>query len=85
MSQKGRLMFFERCTKWQNHKPAAVSFEDAVAVFRERGFTVEPGPGENEVSIMVNNSSGQGYCVITAEMLRNMAQEILLHRESGVH
>ena len=51
-------------------------FEDAVALFRERGFTVEPGPLQDEITLIACANPRQGYTVVKAEMLRDLAQEI---------
>jgi hypothetical protein len=54
-----------------------LSFEDAVRLFKEWGFQVEPGPLPGEVTLIVEGIAHRTYCVYEADMLPQVAAVIL--------
>lgn len=61
------------------------SFEDAVRLFKEWGFQVEPGPRPGEVTLVVNGGDFRNYSVYRAEMLPQIAAVALKVRwENGL-
>lgn len=51
----------------------ALSFEDAVKLFKQWGFVVEPGPLFDEVSLIIDEPDHRTYCVYKAEILPQIA------------
>jgi hypothetical protein len=56
-------------------KPLA--FEQAVRLFELWGFKVEPGPGSDEVSLVLEGEDYRTYAVYEAEMLPQIAEAAL--------
>jgi hypothetical protein len=50
-----------------------VSFEEAVCLFKEWGFVVEPGPRAGEVTLVIDAPDHRHYTVYDAEMLSGIA------------
>ncbi|MEJ2598583.1 MAG: hypothetical protein P8Z00_09635 [Anaerolineales bacterium] len=57
-----------------------ISFEQAVCLFKEWGFIVEPGPGAGEVSLIIDAPDHKTYCVYEAHLLPEIAATILAVR-----
>jgi hypothetical protein len=58
-------------TKASMLKP--LSFEDAVRLFKQWGFQVEPGPRPEEVTLILEGPSHRTYAVYEASMLPQIA------------
>jgi hypothetical protein len=50
-----------------------VSFEEAVCLFKEWGFEVEPGPRAGEVTLVIDAPDHRHYTVYDAGMLPQIA------------
>lgn len=55
----------------------SLSFEDAVRLFKEWGFVVEPGPMPEEVTLIIDAPDHRTYCVYEAQMLPQIAAAAL--------
>jgi hypothetical protein len=66
-------------SKWlpQDALLETLSFEDAVRLFKEWGFRVEPGPLPGEVTLIVEGIAHRTYCVYEADTLPQVAAVIL--------
>jgi hypothetical protein len=62
-----------------------ISFEQAVVLFKEWGFVVEPGPGAGEVSLIIETPDHKTYCVYEAYLLPEIAAAILEVRRNRPH
>ncbi len=51
----------------------SLSFEDAVHLFKSWGFQVDPGPGPEEVTLILNASDHRTYSVCPVDALTQMA------------
>ncbi len=51
----------------------SLSFENAVTVFKARGFRVEPGPTPEEVTLILDAQDHRTYCVYPARVLTELA------------
>ncbi len=51
----------------------SLSLEDAVQLFKQWGFQVEPGPRPEEVTLIIDAPDHRTYCVHPANMLPHMA------------
>jgi hypothetical protein len=60
--------------------PNRLSFEDAVRLFKEWGFQVDPGPNPEEVTLILQEDNYQTYAVHPAKMLPEMAEIALYIR-----
>jgi hypothetical protein len=58
-------------TKASMLKP--LSFEDAVRLFKQWGFQVEPGPRPEEVTLILEGPGHRTYAVYEASMLPQIA------------
>ena len=57
-----------------------LSFEKAVQLFEEWGFTVQQGPRTAEVTLILEGPAHRSYYVCEPEQLAEMAAAVLLHR-----
>jgi hypothetical protein len=62
-------------TKASMLKP--LSFEDAVRLFKQWGFQVEPGPRPEEVTLILEGPGHRTYAVYEASMLPQIASVAL--------
>jgi hypothetical protein len=62
-----------------------ISFEQAVGLFKEWGFVVEPGPGAGEVSLIIETPDHKTYCVYEASLLPEIAATILEVRQNRLN
>jgi hypothetical protein len=61
--------------------PDAVSFEEAIRLFKEWGFLVEPGPRPEEVTLILEGPDYRSYSVHPASELAPMAAVALRVRQ----
>ena len=54
-----------------------LSFEDAVNLFKQRGYIVKLGPNPGEVTLIFSDHTGNTYCVYEKTMLVSIALEII--------
>ncbi len=54
-----------------------LSFEKAVQLFKGWGFLVEQGPGDGEVTLMLEGPDHRSYYVCDTEKLPEMATSVL--------
>ena len=54
-----------------------LSFEDAVRLFKQWGFQVEPGPRPEEVTLILEGPGHRTYAVYEASMLPQIASVAL--------
>jgi len=54
-----------------------LSFEDAVGLFKQWGFQVEPGPRPEEVTLILEGPGHRTYAVYEASMLPQIASVAL--------
>jgi hypothetical protein len=54
-------------------KPCPLSFEEAVRLFKEWGFRVEPGPQPDEVTLIIDAPDHRDYSVHPAALLPEIA------------
>jgi hypothetical protein len=57
-----------------------LSFEEAVRLFKEWGFLVEPGPRPEEVTLVIEGAAHRSYHVFEAAELPRLAAVILRTR-----
>jgi hypothetical protein len=60
-----------------------LSFEEAVQLFKEWGFLVQPGPRTEEVTLILEGPTHRSYYVCEPEQLAEMAVAILRQRLSN--
>jgi hypothetical protein len=63
-------------------KFAELSFERAVELFREWGFRVEEGPGDEEVTLILEGPAHRSYCVYEVDQLPQIAEAALRVRRN---
>lgn len=51
----------------------SLTFEDAVKLFKQWGFQVEPGPRPEEVTLIIQAPDHKTFCVYPADMLTQLA------------
>ena len=56
---------------------AELSFERAVELFREWGFRVEEGPGDEEVTVILEGPDHRSCCVYEVDQLPQIAEAAL--------
>ena len=56
---------------------AELSFERAVELFREWGFRVEEGPGDEEVTLILEGPDHRSCCVYEVDQLPQIAEAAL--------
>jgi len=54
-----------------------LSFEKAIRLFKGWGFMVEPGPGTEEVTLVIERPAHRSYYVCNAGQLQQMAAAAL--------
>ena len=59
---------------------AALSYSEAVHLFEQWGFKVEPGPRAGEVTLILDTPEGRTYAVHPVELLPQMAISALAVR-----
>ena len=59
-----------------------LSFEKSVQLFKQWGFLVEQGPGQGEVTLMLEGPDHRSYYVCETEKLPEMAKSVLRMRWS---
>jgi hypothetical protein len=62
----------------------SLSYEEAVRLFREWGFRVEPGPGPQEVTLITEGPDHRTYAVYETDMLPGIACVALRVRNDNV-
>jgi hypothetical protein len=62
----------------------SLSLEDAVQLFKQWGFQVEPGPRPEEVTLIIDAPDHRTYSVHPASMLPHMAAVALRVRQQQV-
>ena len=60
---------------------APLSFERAVELFEEWGFRVEEGPGDEEVTLILEGPAHRTYCVYEVKRLPQIAAAALRVRQ----
>lgn len=64
---------------------SSLSFEDAIRLFKQWGFQVEPGPRPGDVTLLLEGPDYRTYSVHDAHMLPEMAAVALRARwQNGV-
>ena len=61
-------------------------FKESVLFLKERGFKIEPGPGKDEVTLMIEENGGmRSYSVYEKAVLPSLVKEILHHSRRTLH
>jgi hypothetical protein len=60
-----------------------LSIEKAVELFRDWGFRVEEGPGDDEVTVILEGADHRCYCVYDMDRLPQIAAAALRVRQAN--